>query len=589
MNTARWCAYVCALLILLCTAAASYAAELQDNLRLSWATSAGGSARTDVGIGTSISVLDDDSCLVAGSFSGTTTFGNGGNEVRLTSAGERDGFIARYNADGSPAWARRAGDILNDIAWRVAALEDGSSLVCGWSARITHVDHEIFLARYDRNGMLVWNSEAGGGGIDEAWGVSAFPDGSCVIAGIFQDAVTFGLGESNETLLTSAGERDVFVAKYNTDGTLAWAKRGGGEDVDYGTGVRALSDGSCLITGILSSDTATFGDSEQIQLIAAGGYDVFVAKYNSDGTLAWARRDGGMDSDYPHTLGALENGSCFVTGSFSGVATFGIDEPRETQLISAGNHDIFVAKYTAEGTLDWVTRFGGEEDDRGYCVRPLSDGSCLATGTFAGTATFGPEGETGLVSAGGIDIVVAKYTPEGELDWAGNIGGEDHERAWSMDTNGEEDYLVITGDFKTATSLDPAQTEEPLVASGFEDVFVAKYILGEPPEASFTTDVDIDAKTVTFHDRTTKGKAPYTVEWDLGDGTQVQNDTDFSHTYGQNGTYYATLRVTDAHGEVAQCINVVVVVHLKEVPAGKSVVYILIGLFCCLTSRRLCI
>ena len=55
-------------------------------------------------------------------------------------------------------------------------------------------------------------------------------DGSSLVTSFFWDTDTFGPGEPGQTLLTSAGGADIFVARYNPDGTLAWAKRAGGSE-----------------------------------------------------------------------------------------------------------------------------------------------------------------------------------------------------------------------------------------------------------------------------------------------------------------------------------------------------------------------
>ena len=54
-------------------------------------------------------------------------------------------------------------------------------------------------------------------------------DGSSLVTGMFGGTATFGPGEPEETTLTPAGGANIFVARYNPDGTLAWAKRAGGE------------------------------------------------------------------------------------------------------------------------------------------------------------------------------------------------------------------------------------------------------------------------------------------------------------------------------------------------------------------------
>ena len=106
----------------------------------------------------------------------------------------------------------------------------------------------------------------------------------------FQGTAIFGEGEPQQTTLVCAGSTDVFVAKYNSDGTLAWAKRAGGGNHEMASSVTVLSDGSCVATGKFVGAT-TFGPGEpgQVNMTALGGYDVFVAKFDPDGTLAWAK------------------------------------------------------------------------------------------------------------------------------------------------------------------------------------------------------------------------------------------------------------------------------------------------------------
>ncbi len=66
-------------------------------------------------------------------------------------------------------------------------------------------------------------------------------------------------------------------------------------------------------------------------------------------------------------------------------------------------------------SLPWVERAGGSQEDDARSVDLLSDGSAVVTGTFSGTATFGPgqANETQLTPAGEEDIFIAKYNPDG--------------------------------------------------------------------------------------------------------------------------------------------------------------------------------
>jgi hypothetical protein len=76
-----------------------------------------------------------------------------------------------------------------------------------------------------------------------------------------------------------------------------------------------------------------------------GNDDIFIAKYNADGTLLWAKQAGGNNTDNGRGISVLSDGSFFITGHFKRTATFGSGETNETSLTPAGFYDIFIAKF----------------------------------------------------------------------------------------------------------------------------------------------------------------------------------------------------------------------------------------------------
>ncbi|GAJ04363.1 unnamed protein product, partial [marine sediment metagenome] len=225
---------------------------------------------------------------------------------------------------------------------------------------------DIFVAHYNTDGTIMWAKRAGGTDYDFGVATTTLSDDSTVVTGSFSDSATFGKGESAETILVSDGSTDIFVAHYNTDGTIMWAKRAGGTSGDVGQGIVTLSDDSTIVIGSFS-DSATFGKGESAEtiLVSDGSTDIFVAHYNTDGTIMWAKRAGGTSGDVGQGIVTLSDDSTIVIGSFSDSATFGKGESAETILVSDGSTDIFVAHYNTDGTIMWAKRAGGTSKDVG--------------------------------------------------------------------------------------------------------------------------------------------------------------------------------------------------------------------------------
>jgi uncharacterized delta-60 repeat protein len=400
---------------------------------LKWAKHAGG-LKDD--IGGAITSLSDDSTVATGYFQGSATFGPGEiNQTVLTSAGNLDIFIARYNPDGTLLWAKRAGgsdhDYNGDEGFGITSLSDDSTVVTGrycitaefGSKEASKTNYtiltsagyqDIFIARYNPDGTLAWAKSAGGTDTDFSYGITSPSDDSVVITGGFGETATFGKGEINETILTSLGRRDIFVAKYNPDGTLAWVKQAGGERASVPNQITALSDNSTVVTGYFDGPVI-FGPGEpnETVLTDAGYNDIFIARYNPDGSLAWVKRAGGISNEESQGITALSNDSTVITGVFVDSATFGLGEPNQTVLIASGSDDIFIAWYNPDGTLKRAKRAGGPDHDWGRGIVSLSNDSTVVTGFFEGSATFGPGelGETVLTSAGSWDIYIARFKP----------------------------------------------------------------------------------------------------------------------------------------------------------------------------------
>ena len=300
--------------------------------------------------------------------------------------------------------------------------------------------------------------------------------GNEYITGTFSGRLVLGA-----TTLISAGGEDIFVAKRNAaTGAWLWAVRAGSSSVDdYSYGVAVDAMGNALVTGSFRN-TASFGTAPlATNLTAAGGQDVFVAKFIAGtGTCAWAVRAGGFNADEGLAVAVDAAGNALVTGRFAGTASFATTPT--TNLTAAGNSNAFVAKFAAgTGTCTWAVQAGGSSGDEGVGVAVDAAGNALITGNFSGTANFATSPTaTSLISVGGTAMFVAKFVAgTGACSWAVQAGGGVGAAGYGVAVDAAGNALV-TGAFTGTTDFGAAPTATSLISAGSLDVFVAKFVAG---------------------------------------------------------------------------------------------------------------
>ncbi len=336
--------------------------------------------------------------VVVGSAAGTVDFGGG------PVPGPDRLYVVKYDANGGYQWVRR---FANCVAHAVAADAAGNVIVTGELNGTTDFGGgpltgaiDVFVVKLDAAGNHVW-SRAVGSSIAEDFGDDVAVDGAgnIIVAGVFGDTVDFGGG-----LLTTAGDTDFFVVKYDATGAHQWSRRAGNEFRNLGIAVGADALGNVVVTGGFGG-TINFGGSD---LVATGG-DVFLAKYDAAGVHQWSARYGGTSGDRGLDVDVDPAGNIAVSGRFRGTASFG-----GGSFASAGGDDIFVARYDASGAHEWSRAFGSNATDIGgnqipeggnaVCIDAA--GNTIATGACAGTVDFGGGP---LVGTGREDVFVAKY------------------------------------------------------------------------------------------------------------------------------------------------------------------------------------
>lgn len=298
-----------------------------------------------------------------------------------------------------------------------------------------------------------WVSGSGGPGTDAGYAIAVDGAGNSYVTGSFEGSATFAM-----TNLTSQGLSDVFVAKYDSSGSLLWARQAGGTNADAGFGIAVDAQGNCYITGYFSGN-ADFGGTS---LKTTGAYDLFLAKYDRDGTLVWATTTGKSSALFGNAVAVDATGNCYLTGSFSQNAVFG-----DTEFQNNSSYDAFVAKYDTNGAMLWAQQLGGDSSDQGTGIALDADGNCYVTGYFEGDAWFGDQY---LISLGDRDMFICQFDPAGKVQWRQQAGalGKTQGSAIAVDRHGNS---LVTG-FYDSLALFGTNT---LSTDGFYDLFLAKY------------------------------------------------------------------------------------------------------------------
>lgn len=361
-------------------------------------------------------------------------------------------------------WPVSAGGTLVDLG--LGATTDASSNVIivgsfegrpdfGGTSLTSRGASDIFVAKYSPGGSLLWVKSAGGTGGAAAWNAATDPAGNIFVTGYFAGTATF----DGIPIQSAALDTNVFVAKYDPSGNVAWVRGAGSTGTDRARGIAVDGMGNVVVAGYFRT-TITFGGTT---LTTTGtGTDIFLTKYDNAGNVLWTQSAGGTVDDKAWGVTTDFSNNIIMTGFFQGTATFG------SQMVTgSGNEDIFVAKFAPDSSLVWAETATGTGINRGWDVATDASGSVLVTGSITGTASFGGIGVTGY---GDLDAFVAKYTSTGGFAWVRLAGGTGSDEALGIGVDGLGN-AVIGGFYNTSASFGATI----LTSAGGDDAFFAKY------------------------------------------------------------------------------------------------------------------
>lgn len=301
------------------------------------------------------------------------------------STGTTDYLTIKYSPIGDTLWTRPYNGPGNsyDYAYAIAVDTGRNVYVTGLSTG-SSTNHDYATIKYTSSGDIAWVRRYNGPGnfVDDAYDLAVDKNGNVHVTGF-----SIGLGSAVD---------DYATIKYNSIGDSLWTRRynGPGSGGDEAFAITVDTSGNVYVTGYSDSDTG----------MSKANLDYLTIKYSAIGDTLWTRRYNGPGNgnDEAYAVALDDSGNIYVTG-YSDL------DPTATL-----NQDYATAKYSSDGTREWVIRYNGSGDaaDIAYALAVDDSGNVYVTGR-----SWGGDAEK-------FDFTTIKYIPIACIAKAGDANND---------------------------------------------------------------------------------------------------------------------------------------------------------------------
>jgi hypothetical protein len=462
--------------------------------------------------GNALAVSPGGTAYVLGTFEYDASFDN----IKLTSRGSKDVFLAAYNPDGGVEWAQQFGGPALDGAGDVVLVDPVGVLVSGQftgSATVgdtnlvasTAYDPDLFLALVQADGAIRWVRQIGGIHADSPGGLAGNVtwDGQRYYTNLFMSGLFNDITTVAGTSLTNTASQTAYITQWDVQGQMLWVQQTGGNT--WLLTMDQAPQPNLFVAGAFAYPSGWGVQS----LLSVGNNDAFLAKLqlSAPGPVSEAPKilsgpqNTGATMGVPLHLEVLVSGNSplgyrwFRNGKSLGDynRVYGSATARlnvnSAQTNDAGNYTVVITNLygattsaVAEVTIapagaasgpDWsfVRTIGGNRSDSASSVVADRTGNVYVTGVFGGTNVIGTN--VLIARANAQNIFLAKYDAHGLPTWARQAGNEKIDTSSSMAIDGA-DRLLLAGCY-TSSNITFGATTLYNAKPGNKDGFVAQF------------------------------------------------------------------------------------------------------------------
>ncbi|NUQ23390.1 MAG: SBBP repeat-containing protein [Saprospiraceae bacterium] len=409
-------------------------------------------------IGQAIKIDAQGNMITVGSFEQSVDMDPGTDATQvqqLNSNGESDIFISKLDPQGNYIWALQIGGAGDDVAYDLVLDGAGNSYITGAFQQtvdfdpgpgvfeLTAVgDYDIFVAKIDPQGQLLWALQIGSPSNDQGFGICRDTGGNLWVTGQLSGLADFDPGPG-ESWSNSLGLTDIFILKLDSAGQFLFVRTYGGTGDDAGYGICSLPGQGIALTGRFSANV----DFDGLLLTSAGQFDAFALSMDDSGALSWLKQFGNTAWDVGRGVSADDQGNVYLVGEFSNTVSFHPGNADYT-LSTTGEYGSYIFKLQQDGTPIWLRKLSSLNNRASAGkIEVGADSSVYITGYVYGIVDFDPgAGESFIYGSAYYDIFLLKLDAEGQYQYARRHGftGFDSGRGLAVDENG---YVYVTGSF----------------------------------------------------------------------------------------------------------------------------------------------
>ena len=320
-----------------------------------------------------------------------------------------------------------------------------------------------FIIKLDSNGNFVWarqiSNPTGAAANEDITAIRVDSNGDIYMVGNYILA-DFDPDPNVSNVLTAdncaASNADSFLLKITSSGVFAWVKTfigTGGITKPNDLAIDA-SNNIYIVGQFIGSIDLNPDPTATANFTSNVNYDVYLAKYDSNGNYLWANTFGSTAADIPNVVKVLSSG-VYIGGYVSGVTDF---DPSSgvNSITPSGSIDGFVSKFSTSGTYQFTNTYGGATTsiDQVNDIEEMN-GTVLITGDFAGTADFDTGAGVAFATANGKDIFLVKISSTGNYMQHlvyGDLGTEDNGKLEILNGN----KIMVYGAFQsTGINVNP--------------------------------------------------------------------------------------------------------------------------------------